>query len=260
MKFNNRNVHISPSAIIGTNVKIGDNTTIYDHVEIGDNTIICNDCVIGEPLNDFYLNDNYQNPKTNIGEESLIRSHAIIYAGCKIGKCFKTGHRITIRENTQIGDSCLVGTMCDLQGELTIGSFCRLYSNVHIAQNSQLGSFVFMYPFAVMANDPYPPSNKIKGGTIGDYTQVGVHTVILPNINIGENCVIGANSVVNKKLEDFSFALGDPAKVIMDVRKFVVLGEGRVYPWMTRFDRGMPWEDIGYDSWINHGRISPNNQ
>lgn len=41
---------------------------------------------------------------------------------------------------------------------------------------------------------------------------------------------IGANSVVNKKLDDFSFALGDPAKVLMDVRKFVVLGEGRPYP------------------------------
>jgi acetyltransferase-like isoleucine patch superfamily enzyme len=254
MKFNNKNVSISPLAKIGINVRIGDNTVIYDHVEIKDNTIICNDCVIGEPLNAYYLNENYRNPTTSIGEGSLIRSHAIIYAGCIIGKSFITGHRITIRENTRIGDSCLVGTMCDLQGELTIGSFCRLYSNVHIAQNSQLGNYVFMYPFSVMANDPYPPSNKVKGGCIGDYTQVGVHSVILPKVNIGENCLIGANSVVNKKLEDFSFAIGDPAKILMDVRKFVVLGEGRPYPWMTRFDRGMPWEGIGYELWITQGK------
>jgi plastocyanin len=36
MKFNDRNVHVSPKARIGKNVKIGDNSTIYDHVEIGD--------------------------------------------------------------------------------------------------------------------------------------------------------------------------------------------------------------------------------
>ncbi len=258
MKFNNRNRSISPLAKIGANVKIGDNTVIYDNVEIGDDTIICNDCVIGEPLNDYYYNEDYQNPPTFIGGRSLIRSHAIIYAGCLIGKNLITGHRITIRENSHIGDSCLVGTSCDLQGELTIGSFCRLHSNVHIAQASALGDFVFMYPFSVLANDSCPPSNKLKGSYIGNYTQVGVHSIILSNIKIGENCVIGANSVVNKKLEDFSFALGDPAKVLMDVRQFVVFGEGRPYPWMNRFERGMPWEGIGYDLWMSGKNSHPN--
>ena len=254
MKFNNRNVTISSLARIGHNVKIGDNTVIYDYVEIGDNAIICNDCIIGEPLNEYYFNANYQNPTTTIEEGALIRSHAIIYAGCIIGKNFMTGHRVTIRENTRIGDSCLVGTLCDLQGELTMGSYCRLYSNVHIAQNSHLGNFVSLYPFCVMTNDPYPPSTNVKGASIGDYTQVGVHSVILSNIKIGENCVIGANSVVNTKLADFSFATGDPIKILMDVRKYVVLGEGRPYPWMTRFDRGMPWEGIGYDMWMTQGK------
>ena len=53
--------------------KIGDNTIIYDNVFIGDNTIVCNNCVIGEPLNTYYYNDNYENPMTFIGANSLIR-------------------------------------------------------------------------------------------------------------------------------------------------------------------------------------------
>ena len=59
MKFNNKNIYISPKAKIGKNVKIGDNTSIYDNVVISDNTIITNDCVIGEPLQDYYFNNNY---------------------------------------------------------------------------------------------------------------------------------------------------------------------------------------------------------
>ncbi len=250
MKFNGRNVSISPSAKIGRNVKIGDNCTIYDGVEIGDDTIICNDTVLGEPLNTYYCDPNYQNPPTVIGEKSIVRSHSIIYAACHIGAGFSSGHRTTIRENTVIGECSSVGTMSDLQGQVKIGKYCRLHSNVHLAQGSTIGDFVFLYPYVVMTNDPYPPSTDIRGGFIGSYTQVGVHAIILPGIKVGENCLVGANTVVNKRLPDFSLAMGDPMKVIMDVRQYVAMGKGNPYPWMRRFDRGMPWHGIGYEVWM----------
>jgi acetyltransferase-like isoleucine patch superfamily enzyme len=250
MKFNGRNVFISPNAKVGRNVKIGDNCTVYDGVEIGDDSIICNDTVLGEPLACYYQDPAYVNPPTIIGANSIIRSHAIIYAACTIGAHFSSGHRITIRENTTIGEGCSVGTLSDIQGQVKFGNYCRLHSNVHIAQGCSIGDFVFLYPFTVMTNDPYPPSTDIRGGHIGSYTQVGVHAVILPGIKVGENCLIGANTVVNKRLPDFSLAMGDPVKVVMDVRKYVAMGKGTPYPWMKRFDRGMPWEGIGYDVWM----------
>ena len=250
MKFNGRNVWISPKAKIGSNVKIGDNSVIYDHVEIGDNSIICNDSVIGEPLVAYYHDPDYENPLTVMGPDSLVRSHSIIYAGCTIGRRFSSGHRVTIREKTTIGDCCSVGTLSDIQGNVKIGAYCRLHSNVHISQTCSIGDFVFLYPFSVMTNDPYPPSSDLKGGHIGNYCQVGVHVVILPGVRVGENCLIGANSVVNKKVPDFSLAMGDPARIIMDIRKYLVMGKGNPYPWMHRFERGMPWEGLGFETWM----------
>jgi len=250
MKFNGRNVFVSASARIGENVRIGDNATIYDNVEIGDDSVICNDCVLGEPLNVYYSDSAYRNPPLVIGPNALIRSHSIIYAGCRIGDGFQTGHRVTIRENTEIGEHCSVGTLSDIQGDVIIGRYCRLHSNVHLSKTSSLGDFVFMYPFSVLTNDSAPPSADVKGGSIGSYTQVGVHAVVLPGIQVGENCLIGANSVVTKKVDDYSLAIGDPAKVVMDIRKYVVMGKGHPYPWMYRFDRGMPWQEIGFDNWM----------
>jgi len=250
MKFNNRNVYISPKAKLGNNVRIGDNTAIYDNVEIGDDSIICNDSVIGEPLAAYYHDSGYKNPVTVIGAGSLVRSHSIIYAGCIIGPHFSSGHRVTIRENSSIGERCSIGTLSDIQGNVKIGRYCRLHSNVHIAQGCAMGDFVFLYPFSVMTNDPFPPSIDIKGGYIGNYSQIGVHAVVLPGIQVGENCLIGANSVVNRRVPDFSLAMGDPIKIVMDIRKYVVMGKGSPYPWMNRFDRGMPWEGLGFDVWI----------
>lgn len=259
MKFTGRNLYVSPKAKIGKNVRIGDNCTVYDGVEIGDDSIICNDTVLGEPLASYYRDSAYINPPTIIGHDSIVRSHTIIYAACNIGARFSSGHRVTVREDTIVGEGCSIGTMSDIQGQVKIGKFCRLHSNVHLAQGSSLGDFVFMYPYSVMTNDPYPPSNDIRGGFIGSYTQVGVHAVILPGIKVGENCLVGANSVVNKRLPDFSLAMGDPIKVVMDIRTYVAMGKGNPYPWMKRFDRGMPWEGIGYDVWMqqNAGKQQP---
>ncbi len=150
MKFNGRNVYVSPKARIGQGVKIGDNCTIYDNVEVGDNSIICNDTVLGEPLNRYYHEPGYENPPTVFGPGALIRSHAIIYAGCAFGPGFSCGHRVTIREETVVGAQCSVGTLSDIQGRVRMGEHCKLHSNVHISQTCSLGNYVFLFPYVVL--------------------------------------------------------------------------------------------------------------
>lgn len=254
-KFTGHNVRISPLAKIGKNVRIGDNTIIYDNVEIGENTIICNDCVIGEPLNAYYYEQNtYENPQTIIGSNSLIRSHSIIYAGNKTGPFFQTGHRVTIREYTYMGSHCSFGTLDDIQGYSKFGDYCRLHSNVHIGQHSTLGNYVFVYPYVVFTNDPTPPSNNIIGPTVGDYSQIATSSVLLPGVKIGKHCLVGACSSVTKDVEDYALVVGVPAKKIKDVRETIDRETKQPhYPWPLRFDRGMPWEGINYNTWLeNH--------
>lgn len=241
MLFNNRNVTISSKANIGLNVRIGDNTTIYDNVVIGDDSTICNDCVIGEPLTEAYTDENYINPITEIGKNALIRSHSILYAGSSFGINFETGHRVVIRERSHLGDYCRIGTMSDLQGDLKVGNHCQLHSNVHLCKYSDLGDFVFIYPFSVLTNDRYPPSMQVKGPSIGDYSQLGVHSIVVGNVTVGSNCLVGADSTVSSNFEDYSFIIGSPAKRKSDIRNLTDDDGKPLYPWKNRFSRGMPW-------------------
>src|SRR5574342_1275004 len=111
---------LHPTAIIGENVEIGENVTVgahcivYDNVELDDNVVIGPNSAIGEPLADYYHDQNYKNPKLIIGRDSLVRSNAIIYAGSNIGHHFECGHRVTIRENTTVGNHCRIGTLSDV--------------------------------------------------------------------------------------------------------------------------------------------------
>ena len=244
MKFNNKNIEIGENVKIGKNVRIGDNTVIYDNVILDDNVIISNNCVIGEPANSYYYDVYYKNKETYVGKGSLIRSHAIIYAGSSFGDNFNTGHRVVIRENSKFGINCQVGTLGDVQGNVIVGDYCKMHSSVFICDFSTIGNYVFIYANTALTNDAKPPSNSLLGPTIKDYSVIAVHCVILPGITIGENCLVGANSLVSKNLPDFSFAAGTPAKIIRDVRE----GEGK-YPWMYNFERGMPWQGIGFEEW-----------
>ena len=254
MKINNKRLNISSKAEICQNVKIGDDTIIYDNVFIGDNTIISNNCVIGEPSNDYYNNKSYTNKKTFIGANSLIRSHTIIYCESTFGDNFQTGHRVTIREKTTFGKSCQVGTLSDIQGDVEFGDYCRLHSNVHIGKGSKIGSYVFIYPYVVLTNDPHPPSNICSGATVGDYSQIAVQSIILPGITIGQHVLIGANSTVNKNVNDYSLVAGSPAKLITDVREIKSKENPKEshYPWPKSFERGLPWEGLGYYKWLKN--------
>jgi acetyltransferase-like isoleucine patch superfamily enzyme len=248
MKFNNRNVWISPNAKIGKNVKIGDDTIIYDNSIIGDNTIIANNCIIGEPSSDYYHSDKYSNNLTTIGENCLIRSHAILYNGNTIGNGVTTGHRIMLRENNIVGDKCKIGNYTELHGNIEIGKYSNLHSSVCIVENAIIGDFVWIAPGVILTNDLTPPSNNRKSPVIGDFTFIAVNCVILPGVKIGTNCLIGASTTVTRDVADYSVCIGSPGKIISKIVDFEVKGL-KHYPWPANYSNGMPWEFIGFKKW-----------
>jgi acetyltransferase-like isoleucine patch superfamily enzyme len=57
-----------------------------------------------------------------------------------------------------------------------------------------------------------------KGPTrVGDNVWCGAHVVITSGVQIGERCVIGANSVVTADIPPFSVAAGAPARVLRTI-------------------------------------------
>ena len=53
---------------------------------------------------------------------------------------------------------------------------------------------------------------------IGRNSWIGMGSIVLPGVRIGEGCVVGAGSVVTRDLEDFTIAVGNPARAIRSRR------------------------------------------
>jgi UDP-3-O-[3-hydroxymyristoyl] glucosamine N-acyltransferase len=121
-----KNVILPDDVIIEDNVEIGDNTfldygvIIRKNTKVGKNSYIGVRCILGE-YNMGFINNRiaYIQPDLLIGENAVIRSETIIYAGSVIGNNLQTGHRVTIREKSEIGNNFRIGTLSDIQGYLT---------------------------------------------------------------------------------------------------------------------------------------------
>lgn len=244
------NCIIEDNVIMGDNVYIDSNTIIRSNVTLKSNCFIGANCIIGEYWMDFCLErGEYIHPLV-IGEKALIRSGTIIYAGSEIGDNFQTGHRVTIREKTQIGDNVSIGTLSDIQGNCKIGNYVRMHSNVHIGQLSVIDSFVWIYPYVVLTNDPTPPSEKFIGVHINSFAIVATGAIIMPGLEIGQDSLVAAGAIITKSVEPFHVVAGNPGKVISDVRnvKSKITGEN-VYPWRNYFKKYMAWEESDFNTW-----------
>jgi acetyltransferase-like isoleucine patch superfamily enzyme len=244
------NVHVYQNVKVGSDVTVGDNTIIYENVEIGDSCFIGPNCILGEPIAAFYREKGYQNPPLKIGKKSIIRSGSILYAGSTFGEELETGHRVTVREHSQFGEHCKVGTLCDIQGYVKVGNYCRFHSNVHIGQTSVIKDYVWIYPYVVLTNDPHPPSECIQGPTIEEYAVIATGAIIMPRVRIGRGSVVGAQALVNKDVPADMVVVGVPAKVLCSVAD-VKCKEGKLknpYPWRNHYSKGYPWEDKSVES------------
>ena len=84
--------------------------------------------------------------------------------------------------------------------------------------NHQINS-VSTYPFYIFngweQNPPKKEDLPYKGDTvIGNDVWIGQNVTFLPGVNVGDGCIIGANSVVASDIPPYSIVVGNPARVI----------------------------------------------
>ena len=235
---------ISPGATLGRSVTVGPYSLINANVSVGDGTFVDSHSILGAPTAGYYHGPESHEPAPcSIGSNSVIRSHAVVYEGVTIGDDFECGHHVTIRERTRIGVGVRVGTLCDLQPEVAIGNHVRLHSNVFVARGSTVEDLVWLFPYALLLDDPHPPSDACtQGPTIRKFAVVGARATILSAVEVGEGAVVGGASLVRHNVPADTVVVGVPARVVGPTSD-VVCRHGnieRVYPWWHHFRRGYP--------------------
>ncbi|OIP58218.1 MAG: hypothetical protein COX79_00095 [Candidatus Levybacteria bacterium CG_4_10_14_0_2_um_filter_36_16] len=131
-----------------------------------------------------------------------------IYPSCTVaGKCeigdYSTINRKVWIRNTKIGKFVSIGPECVMNPE-----------NHNTSQS--ISTYGLIYHFlGVNATRKYRLENKKdKEVVIGNDVWIGMRSIIMSGVTIGDGVVIGANAVVTKDVEPFTIVGGVPAKFI----------------------------------------------
>jgi acetyltransferase-like isoleucine patch superfamily enzyme len=176
-----------------------------------------------------------------IGANAVIRPFTTIYAGSVFGDRLQTGQGASIREENTVGDDVSIGTNAVLEFGNSIGHRVRIHSGCFL-ELVTIEDDVFVGPNVVFTDDPHPMNcpnykNCRGGATVRRYARIGANATILPGVEIGENSLVGAGSVVVEDVPAGMVVVGNPARIIKAVDELVCTS--------GMFERPYVWEQYG---------------
>lgn len=127
--------------------------------------------------------------RLGFGEGASIYDSALVYGDVAVG------------EQTWIGPSVILDGS---GGSISVGAFCSIAAGVHIYTHDTV--------LWALAGGKAP--RRREPVSIGDCCHIGAQSVILPGVTIGRQCVVAANSLVNRAVPPKMVVAGTPARVV----------------------------------------------
>jgi acetyltransferase-like isoleucine patch superfamily enzyme len=203
-RFENGSYIMAERLQLGHNVQVGPNTTIR-----------ATECIIGDDVTIGAHNSFLVGQCLEIGALTIIGSHNSLTA-----RTIKLGEYVFWDSHVTVGH----GGKFSPDAHLTVGSYSMICARITLNTNHRIdiGEYVGIgEDVAIWTHGSFLP---ILDGfpadfgpvSIGHHVWLPARTTILPNRRIGNNVVIGTNSLINKDLPDGCLAGGIPVKILRE--------------------------------------------
>lgn len=165
--------NIDPAAKIGTGAKIHPMAVIQAGVTVGDDVVIHPFAVLGGPPQ--HLKDKGEGTTLEVGPRSIIREHATLNRGTKLGG-----------------------------GRTVIGADCYLMIGTHVGHDCILGNEVVLAGGTVLAG-------HIE---VEDFVLIGGHSAAHQFCRIGTMAMLAAGSGLSQDVPPYCMAVGNHARLM----------------------------------------------
>lgn len=216
------NVSIDPTARIGANV------ILHDGVVIGAESLIKHNCIIGQqPSLGKRSNASPQSETTtHVGAGATICNGCVILRGVQIGDGTIIGDQAFLREGATIGRECVighgsaVGVACQIADNVTVQGPAYLAPEMTIESEVTVAGLVVVLSDTTMGRDPAAAKRRV---TLRRGCRVGAGACFFPDIEVGEEALIGAGALVLESVPARTVVVGSPARALRQVEQAEML-------------------------------------
>jgi acetyltransferase-like isoleucine patch superfamily enzyme len=214
---------LAPDVQLGSDLSLGANVIIHDHVIVGDGCTLEHGAVLGKlpKLSHRSRSRRGHEPQLVLEPGCVVCCYAVVVAGARIGAGAVIGDHAFIREDVRIGRDSVVGQGASVGRGVVIGDRVRLQSGVMVAHGSVIEDDVFFGPAVAITNDPamgrHEADLELRGIVARRACRIGASVVLLPGVEIGEEAVVAAGSVVTRSVAARTVVMGVPARHVRDV-------------------------------------------
>ena len=137
----------------------------------------------------------------------------------------RTGQNVKIVEPANVyecdlADDVFIGPFCEIQKGVLIGARTRVQSHSFVCELVTIGDDCFIGHGVMFVNDRFADGGPARGDAakwevtaIGSRVSIGSHATIMP-VQICDDVVIGAGSVVTKSITKPGIYAGNPARFL----------------------------------------------
>lgn len=150
----------------------------------------------------------HEHPEYKVGTDR--HYHAILLIERKGGACYLPG--LSNIQSFRIGREVKVHSHVWIGREAVIGDNALIQAFAFIPDGVYIGDNVFIGPRVTFTNDKHPPSTRWDRTVVEDDVSIGAGAIILPGLQLGKGCKIGAGAVVTKSVPPGEVWVGNPAK------------------------------------------------
>jgi UDP-2-acetamido-3-amino-2,3-dideoxy-glucuronate N-acetyltransferase len=128
---------------------------------------------------------------------------------------------VVILPHAVIGENCNICAHTFIENDVIIGDEVTIKNGVYLWDGIRVEDRVFIGPNVTFTNDKYPRSksypNQFQNTLIKKGASIGAGSIILGGVEIGQNAMIGAGSLVTQNIPSNELWYGSPAKFVRKI-------------------------------------------